>query len=398
LYKADGTRFNGTLTINWTSFQAADSSAVVTQSTTVKIVDGNLRVQLVPSTTGTPATTYSVTYNSDGRIQFRESWAVPSSQRPLRLRDIRVSSSSSGTVVAPDTGTAVQESDVVGLIADLGSRPLKGTGFAAGRIALVNSSGLLDSVTGTASDCVHVDGSSGPCGDGSALSLPSFIDGDSPSGIVDGANATFTLNLVPSPASSLALYRNGLLQKITQDYTFNGQSISFAAEAVPQPGDTLLATYRVNGGTGAMQAYPSPQVVCSGSGAATSAASLTSIGSCAIPSGLLAPGDRVEIRFDVEHQGNADAFSFEADWAGTVALHRDAAASESRATGRADASIVTDGAGISTESWGTTLAFVATMLKASDGWAGGLSINFKASAGAPADSVTLRNFTVVRIP
>ena len=37
LYKADGTRFNGTLTITWNSFQAADNSTIVQQSTTVKV-------------------------------------------------------------------------------------------------------------------------------------------------------------------------------------------------------------------------------------------------------------------------------------------------------------------------------------------------------------------------
>src|SRR5689334_1266963 len=79
LDKADGTRFNGALTIRWTSFQAADNSAIVTQSTTVKVLDGNLRVQLVPNTTATPAASYNVTYNSDGRVQFQERWAVPSS-------------------------------------------------------------------------------------------------------------------------------------------------------------------------------------------------------------------------------------------------------------------------------------------------------------------------------
>src|SRR5436305_6723524 len=92
LYKADGTRFNGALIVSWNSFQAVDSSAIVTQSTTVKVVDGNLRVQLVPSTTATPAGAYSVTYNSDGRIQFQERWAVPSSAQPVRLRDVRTAS------------------------------------------------------------------------------------------------------------------------------------------------------------------------------------------------------------------------------------------------------------------------------------------------------------------
>src|ERR1041384_4527078 len=74
LYKADGTRFNGIVTISWTSFEALDKSAITTQSTTVKVVDGNLRVQLVPTTTATPAAAYSVKYNSDGRIQFGETW------------------------------------------------------------------------------------------------------------------------------------------------------------------------------------------------------------------------------------------------------------------------------------------------------------------------------------
>ena len=89
LYKADGTRFNGTVTISWTSFQAMDNSTIATQSITVKIVDGNLRVQLVPTTTSTPATYYSVTYNSNGRIQFQETWSVPSSAQPLHVRDVR---------------------------------------------------------------------------------------------------------------------------------------------------------------------------------------------------------------------------------------------------------------------------------------------------------------------
>jgi len=399
LYKADGTRFNGTLTINWTSFQAADSSAVMTQSTTVKVVDGNLRVQLVPSTTATPPGTYSVTYNSDGRVQFRETWAVPSSPRPLRLRDIRVASNSNVTSAAPDTVTSVQESDVVGLIADLGSRPLKGTGFAAGRVAMVNGSGMLDAVIGTSTDCVHVDGTSGPCGDTSTT--PSFVDSDSPTGIVDGANNTFTLTSPPLPASSLAVYRNGLLQKITQDYTLSGRSVVFVTSAIPQPGDTLLASYRLAGGgtsTSTQQFYPSPQVLCSGSGSTSTATSLASLGSCSIPGGLLVAGDRVELRFDVEHQGTAGGWSFEAGWGGTVALHRDVSASETRATARADASIVSDGAGLSTQSWGSSLTFTAGALKAVDAWASGLTIDIRGSVASAVDSLTLRNYTVVRIP
>src|SRR3954452_17342858 len=133
LFKADGTRFNGSLTIRWSSFQAVDSSAIMTQSTSVKVVDGNLRVQLVPSTTAIPAGAYSVTYNSDGRIQFQERWAVPVSSVPLRVRDVRTTaygSASSDTTTTTTTSGPVMESDVVGLMADLGARPTKGAGFA----------------------------------------------------------------------------------------------------------------------------------------------------------------------------------------------------------------------------------------------------------------------------
>src|SRR5262245_51415795 len=43
LYKANGVRFNGSLVISWNGFQAADDSTVVTQTTTVKVVDGQLK-------------------------------------------------------------------------------------------------------------------------------------------------------------------------------------------------------------------------------------------------------------------------------------------------------------------------------------------------------------------
>src|SRR5450631_2053128 len=100
LYKADGTRFNGTLTITWTSFEAVDTSAITTQTTTVPVVAGNLRVQLVPTTTAAPAATYTVKYNSDGRITFSETWAVPSSVQPLRVRDVRIASTQAGLASA----------------------------------------------------------------------------------------------------------------------------------------------------------------------------------------------------------------------------------------------------------------------------------------------------------
>jgi hypothetical protein len=397
LYKADGTRFNGTVTISWSRFQAMDNSTIATQSITVKIVDGNLHVQLVPTTTSTPTTYYSAKYNSNGRVQFAETWLVPSSAQPLRVQDVRVATPSN--VAASDTGggtsTPGQESDIVGLIADLGARPLKGPGFAAGRTAVVDALGAIESASGNATDCMHVDGSSGPCGG----VQPSFVDGDSPAGIVDGSNTSFTLSAVPNPASSLAVYRNGMLQKIGQDYTLTGSTIQFVTAGAPQPGDTLLAGYRLSGtDSGAPQLYPSSQVLCGGTGAATSGVTLTSIGTCAIPAGVLLPGDRVEIRFDFAHQGTVSGFSFEIHWGATTIVHRDAAASDALVTGRANAAILAAGAQLSSQSWGTVLPFSATVASAADSYTSGLTIDFQGMLAQTGDTLTLANYTVVRLP
>jgi hypothetical protein len=393
LYKADGTRFHGTLSISWTSFEAIDQSAIAQQSTTVTVVNGNLQVQLVPTTTATPAAFYTVVYNSDGLVQFQETWAVPSSVQPLRIRDVRVSVL--GAVSDPSSDTQVQESDVVGLVGDLGARPLKGPGYGTGRVAYVNPSGAIETVTGTPSDCVHVDGSSGPCGG----AQPNFVDSDALAGVVDGVNTTFALSGVPSPAASLTVYRNGILQKSGQDFTLSGNQILFAAAAAPQPGDTLAASYRVAGGaTGTPQLFPNPQVLCSGLGAATNSSTLASIGTCTIPSGFLTAGDRVEIRFDLDHSGTAGAFSFAVLWGATTVLTRNASATDAQVAGRADAALTATGAQLSHQSWGTSLAFAAGLGKSTDDFTAGITVNFQAMTALSAETVTLRNFTVVRFP
>jgi len=391
LYKADGTRFNGTLTISWSSFEAIDHSMIEQQSTTVTVVNGNLQVQLVPTTTATPAAFYTVVYNSDGRVQFQETWAVPSSVQPLRVRDVRVATAGS---VGADTVT-VQEADVVGLISDLGARPLKGPGYAAGRVAFVNSSGSIETVTGAPTDCVRVDGTSGPCGG----TPPGFVDGDAPAGLVDGANTAFTLSGVPNPAASLTVYRNGMLQKPGQDFTLSGNQIQFVTAAAPQPGDTLAANYRLTGSAGdTPQLFPNPQVLCSGLGAATNSSTLASVGTCSIPAAILAPGDRVEIRFDLDHAGSAGGFSFEVHWGATTVLARNASAVDAQATGRAEAALTAAGAQLSHQSWGTSLAFAAGVGKSTDDYTAGVTVDFQANTVQSAETVTLKNFTVVRFP
>jgi len=393
LYKADGTRFNGILTVSWSSFQSADSAAIVTQSTTVKVVGGNLRVQLVPSPTA-PASYYTVVYNSDGRVQFQETWSVPASTVPVRVRDVRVVVAAADTSGGSGASGPILESDVVGLVADLAARPLEGSAFSAGRVAFINPLGAIDGVSGNPSDCLHVDGSSGACGTGSN----SFMDGDSPSGIVDGASTTFTLSETPNPASSLAVYRNGILQKAGQDFTATGNTVQFVAADAPQPGDTLLASYRLGGTAGAAPAYPAPQVLCSGTGASATGVSMASIGACAIPAGLLLAGDRVEIHFDLTHTGTASGFTFEVDWAATPILNRSGASGDAIVTGRADAAVLAAGSQLSVESWGTVLPWSAGVAASNDAYSGGLTINFQGKLAQAGDTLKLANYTVVRVP
>src|SRR5260370_4371449 len=90
VYRADGRRFNGTITISWKSFTAGDSSHVAVQSTTNRIVHGALYVQLVPSTNATPSCYSNALYTSDGRDQFSPPWSVPPVATPFHVRDCRV--------------------------------------------------------------------------------------------------------------------------------------------------------------------------------------------------------------------------------------------------------------------------------------------------------------------
>jgi hypothetical protein len=246
LYKADGSKFNGVAFIEWNSFQAADFSNIATHSVTVQISDGALRVRLVPTTNATPGAYYKVRYYSDGRIEFDETWAVPPSATTLRLRDVRVASSSSGGQVVPPAGegTQILESDVVGLVDDLDARPLKGPGFAPSRAAYINETGALEAVLGSLSDCVRVDGTAGPC-DAIASIGPGFVDSETPQGTMNGYNTVFHLAQTPSPPSSLTLFKNGVLQRAGLDYVLTNTTIEFSPASAPQSDDVLTCSYRL---------------------------------------------------------------------------------------------------------------------------------------------------------
>lgn len=242
LYKADGTPFTGSATISWRSFTAAEGSNIPTNQITVQIVGGLLHVRLVPTTNAVGSAYYIVRFNAEGRTQFTELWAVPPSAAPVQVREIRIPSPPGSNVTPPPS--VVQMADVMGLTEALAARPVKSVGFAPSRAAFIDAMGDIAAVSGAPTDCVRVNGTSGPCGAAPAMG---FVDAETPSGAVNGANQVFVLSQAPSPAASLHLYRNGILQRQAVDYVLAGNTVTFLSVSTPQAGDILAASYRTGG-------------------------------------------------------------------------------------------------------------------------------------------------------
>jgi hypothetical protein len=138
---------------------------------------------------------------------------------------------------------------------------LKGSAFNIGAVGFINLTGTLDAITGDPGDCIHVDGSSGPCGSDSGGSLTGnlFSGAEKPGGTLNGVNTIFTLAAAPSPAISLALFRNGQLEAAGSDYTLSGATITFLPGAIPQSTDLLQAYYNVAAiGSVSLTGTPSP--------------------------------------------------------------------------------------------------------------------------------------------
>ncbi len=245
IFKADGSRFDGTAVINWITFDANDASNIGQQSLSVPIVNGSFYVQLVPNNNAHPTNVYTVHYNSAGLEQFTETWSVPASTVTLRVRDVRVDPNAPGNPGGTTGPASIAETQVTGLSGDLILRPIKGSGYSPGRTAVINDAGEVESVAGNPSDCVRVNGTAATCFDTAALA--SFIDAETPAGVIDSVNTSFTLANPPLPSTSLQLYRNGVYQTAGIDFTISANNIQFLIGAIPQPGDALLASYRVGG-------------------------------------------------------------------------------------------------------------------------------------------------------
>ena len=161
LYKADGTPFEGVLTVNWKSFEGPDASNVPTNNVSVQVVRGALLMRLVPTVTSSIPAYYSVRYFVNGAVQGMEYWSVPATENRLRVRDVRLTWPPDPTG-GNSTGT-IPIGSVDGLPEELSIRPQKGPNYTGSRAAVIASTGQLAGATGNATDCIRVDGSAGPC-------------------------------------------------------------------------------------------------------------------------------------------------------------------------------------------------------------------------------------------
>jgi len=72
---------------------------------------------------------------------------------------------------------------------------------------------------------------------------PSFADGETPSGLVNGVNTTYVLAHTPNPVGSLKLFINGSLMAAGGvDYTLATATITTVT--APPTGSVIIAFYR----------------------------------------------------------------------------------------------------------------------------------------------------------
>ena len=233
---ADGSPFNGTVVITWTGGSASVSGGPVPYSTSVKIYNGALLVALVP-TVAYSAYYLAVFNSSDGKTSWVENWQVGPSSSPLTLAQVRTSLPTTPTDPGAST---IAMNQVTGLNSYLNALS---TSFStvSSTIGSMNSTvvGLNNSVS-TLTDRVNTIQAS--------VSNPSSgtaVEGEVPTGAINGANSIFTIATTPTTASSVMVFRNGILQSLNSDYSLTGKTINFATGSLPQTGDNLQVSYRI---------------------------------------------------------------------------------------------------------------------------------------------------------
>lgn len=147
--------------------------------------------------------------------------------------DVAVNADTSGgpiTITLP-SATATPNTTVV--VTNVGSGTATISGGGAG-VGVTSLTAQYQSVTleSTPSGWIQTSGSP-----------PRFVDDETPTGVINGTNTTFTLAHAPAPALSLNFYRNGNWQSQGLEYTLSGATITVITTA-PVVGEWFRASYR----------------------------------------------------------------------------------------------------------------------------------------------------------
>ena len=70
-----------------------------------------------------------------------------------------------------------------------------------------------------------------------------IVDDETPTGDIDGVNTEFVIKNIPSPATSLKVFKDGQRMKLATDYTFSGQTITFLD--APLTDSIITCDYRI---------------------------------------------------------------------------------------------------------------------------------------------------------
>ena len=184
------------------------------------------------------------------------------------------------------------------------------------------------------------------------------------------------------------------------DYTLSGNTVTFftgvdSADRGPAAGELPLRQSGESVGNADIAAGDVQQRGHKHGSATT----LTQLGSCTIPAGLLGTGDRIEAHYQYSHVGSTAGFTGEVHIGGTTVVSRSAAATETEFVGRTDLGTYSGAQLWDTQSWGTALVFAAAVGSATIDITQALTVDFRGEmAAAGSDSVVMRNFTVVRYP
>jgi hypothetical protein len=179
------------------------------------------------------------------------------------------------------------------------------------------------------------------------------------------------------------------------DYTAIANVVTFQTGAIPREGDILVASYRLTGPAPGL----APEILCTSVGTASGTTTAASLGTCTIPANSLDAGDRVEILADFTHEGVAEGFSVSAKWGAATLASRTAVAGETNVTIRASLGVYTTNTVYGVQSWGATLAAAQSAGSLAVTYTTPLTVDFQAALAAMgSDTVTLRNYTVIRYP